>query len=923
MTNMETAIARIEEARKSKASKLDLSGLKLRGVPTQILHLSRDLQELDLSLNYIGEKEVALLSKLRHLTILNLSDNSLNENGAAYISKLSKLTTLDISTNSIGEQGAEHISKLRKLTTLNLWGNSIGDTGATHISMLKNLATLDLSGNYIGDQGAEYLSKLSKLTTLDLFSNSIGDTGAAHISKLRNLKSLDLSGNSIGNQGAEHISKLVNLSKLDLKSNEITSIPSELLDNAKGFFAYWQATKKKPNTVVKMVLIGNGRAGKTSLSQYLTDRKYPHQKGQTHGILSWQWKIKGNPPIKVNILDFGGQDYYHATHNLFIDGDRDEAGDAMYLLLWDTDSIEANQNDNQNHPIPYWLGNVRNHSIKAPIWSVQNKMDLTRAEWLNSQWVKDYMVTNQYHISMEVLVNKNIKDSKYLTAEYERFERQLSEFLRVKAMEKVVPHSWVSIRDKHLPFWRIEWDGVIPIDQFKRKCLAELSNVPKANRESELAFDGLLPYLQGAGEIIMFDDIPILKDKIFLDPIKLINAIYGTLLSPDVLKNQGGEFSLPRDGSMWHAKLQDYLHLLLSKGLVFEKPNEPGVYVAPQYLAEDPHTSHFTSLVPVSFVLKFNGYFPRSRITQFITRYAAPSEHPLYWKFGAFFKKDGVHAMVRIELSEYAIVNVHVGNEKGRYQVMKELFRFFLGMENTSTYPEGPLIESTHKSVDIDHESDDRRKNYTHLFKMVDLSTNGKDFAPINDWQRVIDTKGSHVEFDGKRLKPDAVVHQLLGDELSATPKRIFLSYSHKDEPYKEELDAHFSALKRSGKVETWNDRKIEAGELWDSKILDTLGESDIFIALLSPDFIASDYIWINEIPLAQEKGCAIVPVFLRACDFAETPFAEKQGFPKDEDSPDAVSKQKHTHWIVGNRDRTRDLCYLEVVEGIKRIIDK
>ena len=48
---------------------------------------------------------------------------------------------------------------------------------------------------------------------------------------------------------------------------------------------------------------------------------------------------------------------------------------------------------------------------------------------------------------------------------------------------------------------------------------------------------------------------------------------------------------------------------------------------------------------------------------------------------------------------------------------------------------------------------------------------------------------------------------------------KVFLSYSHADEKYKEELDKHFAALKRSDKVETWNDREMAAGTRFDDDI--------------------------------------------------------------------------------------------------------
>jgi len=928
-----------------------------------------NLSVLRLSENFIGDEGAMHISKLDKLTVLNMSSNAIMENGVEYFSKLSNLTMLHLSNNTIGDRGAWHVSKLSKLTKLSLANAFIQDSAAEHISKLNKLVKLDLSNNTIGEKGAEYISKLKSLADLDLSRNEIGDSGAGHVSMLQKLTVLDLSHNVIGDRGAEHISKLSDISELYLRKNQIRDggaehlarlqnlkhlslvdnpierIPQELLRDAKGFLAYFGARERKPNDTIRMVLMGNGCSGKSVLGKLLSTGEYEREWHSTHGIQHWKWEVAvTESTFMVNVFDFGGQDYYHATHNLFINRSRENAVDSLYLVLWHTD--KESKESGQDHSLAYWLGNVRHYSAKAPIWCVQNKLDLTRREWIDTALARTYDVGQQYHICLKVndpKGGKTLPDAELHREEFERFRTHLSRTLRAQTVVQRLPVSWFPIRDEHLPSWRQQHLS-ITIDAFRKLCLSTVGK-DAYDKEEALAFPALLPYLHSVGEILVFDDVPGLNDRVFLDPIALTKAIYDELLPKDVLEERRGEFTLPKKDDVTRKRLEEYLQLLLAKELVFEKPLNPGVYVAPQYLPEDAHSFHFASLIPASFVLRFNGYFPRHRITQFITRYASKSENPLYWKFGAFFKKDGVHAMVRIESAKSTLVHVHVGSEKGRYGLMRELFHFFLGVERNPSELVGihdirgetaldkrAMRRARIRSISIRIVEDELPRDerilkdqpsLAELSKFVDLSTNGKDFAPLKDWKQVIDSKGSHVESDGKRLRPDAVVHQLLGDDRSATPKRIFLSYSHKDEGYKEELDAHFSALKRSGKVETWNDRRIEAGELWDSKILDTLGESDIFIALLSPDFMASDYIWKKEVPLAKAKGCVIVPVFLRACDFAETPFDPSQGFPRDEQSEKSISKKKHTQWIVGNPDRHRDISFLEVVEGIKGILNK
>ena len=72
---------------------------------------------------------------------------------------------------------------------------------------------------------------------------------------------------------------------------------------------------------------------------------------------------------------------------------------------------------------------------------------------------------------------------------------------------------------------------------------------------------------------------------------------------------------------------------------------------------------------------------------------------------------------------------------------------------------------------------------------------------------------------------------------------KLFLSYAHEDEDMKIQLDKHLIALKRSGKVEVWQDRQILAGQEWDASIKKELETADIILLLISVDFNNSQYI--------------------------------------------------------------------------------
>jgi TIR domain len=116
--------------------------------------------------------------------------------------------------------------------------------------------------------------------------------------------------------------------------------------------------------------------------------------------------------------------------------------------------------------------------------------------------------------------------------------------------------------------------------------------------------------------------------------------------------------------------------------------------------------------------------------------------------------------------------------------------------------------------------------------------------------------------------------------------KRLFFSYSHKDERLRDQLETHLAMLKRQGFIETWHDRRIVAGERIDEAISANLESAEIVLLLVSPDFLASDYCYDREMTRAierhQAKLATVIPVIVRPCDWHDAPFGNLLAAPKD-----------------------------------------
>ncbi|MCJ7465774.1 MAG: toll/interleukin-1 receptor domain-containing protein [Maribacter sp.] len=140
----------------------------------------------------------------------------------------------------------------------------------------------------------------------------------------------------------------------------------------------------------------------------------------------------------------------------------------------------------------------------------------------------------------------------------------------------------------------------------------------------------------------------------------------------------------------------------------------------------------------------------------------------------------------------------------------------------------------------------------------------------------------------------------------------IFTSYAHKDEELKTEMDKYLKVLKRSGKIDTWNDRALMAGQEWNKEIMDELAKANIILLLISIDFIDSDFIWDKELAEAMkrhEAGTAfVVPIILRKCPWTSQPYAKLQALPRN--------AQPITEFA------DRDGAFTEVAKGIERLVD-
>lgn len=139
-----------------------------------------------------------------------------------------------------------------------------------------------------------------------------------------------------------------------------------------------------------------------------------------------------------------------------------------------------------------------------------------------------------------------------------------------------------------------------------------------------------------------------------------------------------------------------------------------------------------------------------------------------------------------------------------------------------------------------------------------------------------------------------------------------FISYSHVDEVTLNLFHKHLAQLKRENVINDWTDKNIMPGGKLDQTISYALERSKLFIAMLSPDYIASQYCYEKEFAKALEMQAqgliTIVPVILEPCDWLSTPFKDFKALPKD-------GKAVNT-WENKNN------AFLDVIQNLRRLIE-
>lgn len=624
------------------------------------------------------------LGRLTSLKTLYLSGNQLTSVSES-IGQLMALRELSLSGNRLTSL-PESLGRLTALKLLFLYNNRLTNVPES-LGQLMALELLDLSSNQLMSL-PESLGRLTALELLYLSSNRLTSLPES-LGRLTELRELSLLSNQLTGL-SDSLSYLRKLEKLDLRGNPHLGIPNELLgdkkvqtipsssSSTKLFKEVWslyfsekkeitqQKTLTKPGEILdyyfrirdsarplneaKLILVGRGRVGKTSLVKRLKTNQFNPREKETTGIEIENWEIPVSFPeagntkenVHLHLWDFGGQEFVHATHRFFL------TGRSLYLLV-------LNGREGAGEPEAlYWLELIQGAGEDSRVLVVLNRnkehpFDVDR-ELLREKFpiIRGFIKTDcETGLGIEELKQSIIRETALLDGVHKSF-----------------PASWYRLKDR-VSGMR---EAFLEFTQFRRLC-AEFG-IPEKDH------DLLADVLNALGIALNFRKDAYLQSTQVLNPRWVTGGVYAMLYSKTV-REAAGVVSLRElddilDKKDYPKRMHGFLMRLMENfELCFQLSRDR--FLLPDLLDKNQPdgVGEFKPEECLNFEYHYS-ILPEGLVPRFIVRTHEMSDRQPRWRTGVVCAYEGCKALIRADIQAKKIVIRIQGRENKR--------RFLLGI---------------------------------------------------------------------------------------------------------------------------------------------------------------------------------------------------------------------------------------------------
>jgi len=531
---------------------------------------------------------------------------------------------------------------------------------------------------------------------------------------LPQLQSLELGYNKLLGLPPQ-ISQLTTLKHLDLRGNAGFPLPPEILqktDEPYTIIRAWLdylAGQTRPLNEIKLVFVGEGSVGKTSLVNRLLNDTFTPDSGKTEGIAIHRWEIanereneqvgeqESESAIRINVWDFGGQEIMHATHQFFL------TKRTLYLLVLDNRLTEA------ENRLDYWLTLIRSFGGESPILVVGNKCDQHALE-LDRRGLLAAHPTVQAILETSCETGAGIPELRAAIAE---------QIAALPHVHDPIVTTWFAVK---AALEALDAD-TIPYGDYLTLCREHDVGNPDSQRV-------LLGFLHDLGVILHFPDARLETTNI-LNPEWVTQGVYRILntrlpfTEPGILTWE----MLARilDHAAYADKRMFIVDMMQKFELCYELPDRKDTFLVPDLLPKEaPDTGIWDDAL--SFEVHYP-VLPGSILTRLIVRMHRLIKDRTAWRAGVLLTCGNNEALVRADLSANRITIAVRGSGSGRREL---LTRIRHELENIHSTIAGLRPE---EKVPIPGHPEVKPVDYQHLRTLESLGE--ETFIPQGLAQRV------------------------------------------------------------------------------------------------------------------------------------------------------------------------------------------
>lgn len=577
--------------------------------------------------------------------------------------QINDATDLDLSGLELNEIPLE-LSKLTHLTKLNLSGNRLSEIKG--LENLTNLTELVLAHNSIAE--IKGLEQLSQLVSLDLSWNDI--TEIKGLEALWQLTKIYLDNNRL----TEIPEYFVRLGQpvywnnefyengLFVGENPFTSPPPKIIKQGIGaIWEYFDQRKKSGGELLneaKLILLGDGRSGKTSLANRLLCKDLPKEADRTQGvdiaIGEYSFPLVNGTDFKINIWDFAGQDKYKTVHQLFY------TESSLYVMVAESGNMNIDYDD--------WFQTAALFGEGSPLILVLNefKSGIGMGSFDSNYWKKQFPDLLKEVFTVNLRTRQNF-------AAVEEYIRLLAQTL--PHTKYTFPSNWAAIR-RALNERRNK--QYITLKEYLKICTD--NDLPE--RRSALILSSVL---HKVGDCLHYQKSELLKQYVILKNEWATDAVYKILDDKIVAEQKCGFFDRSDIERIWDSDeyvdmRPQLLELMKQFKLAYQLPGKEEFVTPPLLLPGKPESFTWPELDSLELYIEYE-FIPKALLTQFIvTRHAdIARDRTLVWRHGVILQwEDEAIAEVsktKLEGRDAFYIRTHGNNRKGIMTVILKTFR--------------------------------------------------------------------------------------------------------------------------------------------------------------------------------------------------------------------------------------------------------